>query len=287
MGRASSSRPSYDRPIGPRSAVAGAALTYPQLADAAGGLARRLEGARRVALYATPTLDTVVAVVGALAAGVPIVAISPHSGQRELEHIVGDSEPEAVLAAAETELPPTLPGAAARIAGRRRRTVPRPGRGRPRGGRRWSSTPPARPGCPKGVEIPRRAIATNLDALADAWAWTGEDVLVARPAALPRPRARARHPRAAAARRAASCHVGALRRRGARRRRCGDGATMLFGVPTMYHRLADAAERDPRRRRRAAPARGCSCPARRRCPAVEHDADRAASPGSGSSSATG
>ena len=32
-------------------------------------------------------------------------------------------------------------------------------------------------GPPKGVVLPRRAIATNLDALADAWDWTGEDVV--------------------------------------------------------------------------------------------------------------
>ena len=41
-------------------------------------------------------------------------------------------------------------------------------------------------------------------------------------------------------------------------------ATMLFGVPTMYRRLAEAAEADPGWRRRwAAP--GCWCPGRRRC----------------------
>ena len=33
-------------------------------------------------------------------------------------------------------------------------------------------------GPPKGVVLPRRAISSNLDALADAWEWTGEDVLV-------------------------------------------------------------------------------------------------------------
>ena len=32
-------------------------------------------------------------------------------------------------------------------------------------------------GPPKGVVLPRRAIASNLDALAEAWAWTADDVL--------------------------------------------------------------------------------------------------------------
>jgi malonyl-CoA/methylmalonyl-CoA synthetase len=91
-------------------------------------------------------------------------------------------------------------------------------------------------GPPKGAVVPRRAIAATLDALADAWRWTGDDVLVH---ALP------------------LFHVhgliigvlGPLRRGGSVRhlgrfgaegvaRELDAGATMLFGVPTMYHRLA-------------------------------------------------
>ena len=30
---------------------------------------------------------------------------------------------------------------------------------------------------PKGAMLPRRAVASNLDGLADAWEWTGEDIL--------------------------------------------------------------------------------------------------------------
>ncbi|MFJ4834126.1 AMP-binding protein [Streptomyces sp. NPDC088747] len=97
-------------------------------------------------------------------------------------------------------------------------------------------------GPPKGAVIPRRAIAATLDALADAWRWTGDDVLVH---GLP------------------LFHVhglilgvlGPLRRGGSLRhlgrfsaegvaRELNDGATMLFGVPTMYHRLAEALEED-------------------------------------------
>ena len=90
--------------------------------------------------------------------------------------------------------------------------------------------------------LPRRAITSNLDALADAWAWTAGDVVAS---ALP------------------LFHVhglvlgilGPLRRGGCARyvgRFSPDAiatalrqdATMLFGVPTMYRRLADAAEQD-------------------------------------------
>ncbi len=43
---------------------------------------------------------------------------------------------------------------------------------------------------------------------------------------------------------------------------------MLFGVPTMYHRLAEDCRGRPGARRGARPARGCWCPARPRCPAT-------------------
>jgi malonyl-CoA/methylmalonyl-CoA synthetase len=98
-------------------------------------------------------------------------------------------------------------------------------------------------GAPKGAVLPRRAIASNLDGLADAWAWTADDVVAH---ALP------------------LFHVhglvigvlGPLRRGGCAmhlERFSADGvasalsgpATMLFGVPTMYRRLADAAADSP------------------------------------------
>ena len=73
------------------------ALTYAQLRSAAGAVAARVAGASRVAVWATNSLETCVAVVGALAAGVPIVPINPKAGTRELEHILGDCAPEVVL----------------------------------------------------------------------------------------------------------------------------------------------------------------------------------------------
>ncbi|KIF78342.1 hypothetical protein QR77_40325, partial [Streptomyces sp. 150FB] len=45
-------------------------LTHSQLAVAAGSLAGRIAGERRVAVWATPTLGTAVGVVAALLAGV-------------------------------------------------------------------------------------------------------------------------------------------------------------------------------------------------------------------------
>ncbi|MEU0223534.1 acyl-CoA synthetase [Streptomyces sp. NPDC006284] len=220
-------------------------LTYAELAAAAGGTAGRIGAAGRVAVWATPTLETAVAVVAALLAGVPAVPLNPKSGDKELAHILSDSEPSLVLAAPGGELPPAL-------AGLERVDVDVAARGpvRAPGDDRAGDGDPAlvvytsgTTGPPKGAVIPRRALTTTLDALADAWAWTGEDVLVH---GLP------------------LFHVhglvlgvlGPLRRGGSVRhlgrfspegaaRELNAGATMLFGVPTMYHRIAEALPGDP------------------------------------------
>ncbi|MEV7234869.1 acyl-CoA synthetase [Streptomyces sp. NPDC051020] len=216
----------------------GRTLTYAQLAAASDALASRLAGAGRVAVWATPTPETVVAVVAALRAGVPAVPLNPRTGERELAHIVADSAPSAVLAGAGDVLPPVL-GALDRTDVGTSATVA--------SGAGFPEPSPESPalivytsgttGPPKGAILPRRAIAASLDALEDAWQWTGDDVLVH---ALP------------------LFHVhglilgvlGPLRRGGSVRhlgrfsaegvaRELGSGGTMLFGVPTMYHRLAE------------------------------------------------
>ena len=116
--------------------------------------------------------------VGALLAGVPFVPVNPKSGERELEHIVADSAPGAVLTAGGRR--PARPRSATSSAStsthrpRRRDALPdEPDAEAPAVVVYTSGTT----GPPKGAVLPRRAIATNLDALADAWEWTGEDVL--------------------------------------------------------------------------------------------------------------
>jgi malonyl-CoA/methylmalonyl-CoA synthetase len=231
-------------------------LTYAGLAAASGALAPRLRDAGRVAVWATPTLETAVGVVAALLAGVPAVPLNPKSGDSELGHIVKDSAPTLILTAPGTELPAAL-GGLARVDVENIKDVEgvegvdtAPGRGAPYAVEDVPDTAPAlvvytsgTTGPPKGAVIPRRAIATTLDALADAWQWTGDDVLVH---ALP------------------LFHVhglilgilGPLRRGGSVRhlgrfstegvaRELNAGATMLFGVPTMYHRIAEALPTDP------------------------------------------
>ncbi|EST24099.1 acyl-CoA synthetase [Streptomyces roseochromogenus] len=224
-------------------------LTYGELAGAAGALAARLRGADRlrgagrVAVWATPELETAVAVTGVLLAGAAAVPLNPKSGEKELAHIVSDSAPTLVLTAAGAELPDAL-GALERLdvdATAAPGAVPddTTADGDPALIVYTSGTT----GPPKGAVLPRRALATTLDALADAWQWTADDVLVH---GLP------------------LFHVhglvlgtlGPLRRGGSVRhlgrfstegvaRELNAGATMLFGVPTMYHRIAEALPQDP------------------------------------------
>ncbi|MBX9425352.1 acyl-CoA synthetase [Streptomyces lateritius] len=222
-------------------------LTYEKLARAAGALAARLAGAGRVAVWAAPTAHTAVAVVGALLAGVPAVPLNPRTGERELAHILGDSAPGAVLAGPGDELP-------AGLAGLPRIDVDLAPRGRGLDAGLVDAFAPEAPalivytsgttGPPKGVVLSRRAVAASLDALAEAWSWTADDVLVH---ALPLfhvhglilgilgPLRRGGEVR----------HLGAFSVEGVARELGAWGGTMLFGVPTMYHRLADALAHDP------------------------------------------
>ena len=226
--------------------IADSALSYAELAGAATALASRLDGARRVAVWAEPTLELCVAVVGALAAGVSVVPINPGLGPRELGHIVEDSGPDRLLARAGVEAPPQL-------ASLDRIDIDIDSAARDTAG---AGLPDAlgeedvafvmytsgTTGPPKGVQIPRRAITSNLDALAEIWQWTAEDRVAH---ALP------------------VFHVhglvigvlGPLRRGGsvehvgrfspaALADALNRGATMGFGVPTMYGRIARGVAED-------------------------------------------
>jgi len=226
----------------PAVAVGDRELSYRELREAAAALAARLRGAERVAVWAESSLETCVATVAALAAGIPLVPVNPKLGVAELAHVLDDSRPDVLIGAPD--------GALGDLDARPRvLAVDLDARG---GDLAAPDLDPEHPalivytsgttGRPKGAVLARRAVASNLDALAEAWAWTAGDVLTHGLPLFhvhglvlgllgPLRRGGTLHhlgrfePRAAAA---------ALRA----------GGTMLFGVPTMYHRLGREAEGD-------------------------------------------
>ena len=154
----------------------GRSLSERELASSASDVAHRLAGHGRVAVWATPSLETCVAVAGAILAGVQAVPINPKMGARELEHVLTDSAPTAVAAPSAEELPEPL-----RSVERVPVDLDAPARPLPSEPGDESTAlvfyTSGTTGPPKGVLIPRRAIASNLDALAEVWRWTATDVL--------------------------------------------------------------------------------------------------------------
>ena len=225
------------------------ALARAARAHAAHMLATGLGPGDRVALWADPDLSTVVALVGNALAGLTTVPLNPAIGGRELAHVLADAAPRLVVASDPDAVRERTPGARRVVLDGPLAAPPPPAPDDPLLVLYTSGTT----GAPKGAILTHRNAAFDLDALADAWGWTSEDVLVH---ALP------------------LFHVhglvlgvlGSLRIGGALRLlsrftpegvcgAMGAGGTLLFAVPTMYHRLADHAERVPEDARRLGRAR--------------------------------
>ena len=154
--------------------VDGTPLSAAGLLGAATAVADRIAGADVVAISATASAGTVVGVVGALLAGVPVVPMPPDAGPAERRHLLTDSgarlvlDPEGTCPADDgVEVVPVDLGMSSDT---------------------WYAEPDAEAvalilytsgttGAPKGVRLTRAAIAADLDALADAWSWTPDDVL--------------------------------------------------------------------------------------------------------------
>ena len=159
--------------IGDAVRIDGAVLSRSDLVGAATSVAERVGDAQRVAVLATPTATTVLAVTGCLIAGVPVVPVPADVGAAEQHHIINDSGAQAWLG----ERPEDAEG------------LPHvPVRLHARSWHRYAEPPPeatalimytsGTTGPPKGVVVSRRAIAADIDALSEAWQWTPDDTLV-------------------------------------------------------------------------------------------------------------
>jgi fatty acid CoA ligase FadD36 len=138
--------------------VGDASTSWERLRTQAQALADRIAGAPAVAVHADPSLGTVTAVVAGLLAGVPVVPVPADVGEAERAHILTDS------------------GAALLV---------RDGALHELGARTSTAADAAlvlytsgTTGAPKGVRHGVDALGYDLDALAQAWAWTPDDVLV-------------------------------------------------------------------------------------------------------------
>jgi fatty acid CoA ligase FadD36 len=189
------------------------------LLAAAGAVADRVHGADVVAINATATLETVVAVVGCQLAGVAAVPVPPDSGPRERAHILRDS---GAMLLGDVD-----------VAARSATTWPAPADD---DGTALIMYTSGTTGPPKGAVLSRSAVAAGLDGLRSAWQWTPDDVLVH---GLPLFHVHGLILGVLGALRAGSplIHTGHARPSlyaGA----AADGGTLFFGVPTVWGRVA-------------------------------------------------
>jgi malonyl-CoA/methylmalonyl-CoA synthetase len=225
------------------------AWTYAELADAALQHVARLERVGidtgdRVAVWAHPSPSTAAAMIGNFAHGVTTIPLNPKLGSGEVAHIFGDAEPRLAFCVESFEVPHEV----AHVPSLRAEYAPSAGA--------LSEIPAdeapglilytsGTTGPPKGAVITRANIAANLDSLAEAWEWTERDTVVH---SLPLIHAHG----------LVLGLFGSLRVGGALHyvskftpeaiaRALSDPRheqTVCFAVPTMYHRIAEAAEQN-------------------------------------------
>ena len=259
-----------------------------ELEAAVRALSAEISGAPLAALLATPSLGTVVATLAGLLSGVPITPVPADAGPIERQHILRDSGASLMIVPADGAGSHSVPLAevtpVSTQGGPQKRRPPAVAAEPPSGSDdppavadeppSGSDDPPAvadeppagsdepvpddpvlimytsgTTGAPKGVPITAGAISADLDALAEAWDWTAEDVLVH---GLPLSHVHGLILGILGPLRAASrlVHTGRPTPQ-SYAAAADDGGTLFFGVPTVWARMAadKAASRAMRRAR--------------------------------------
>ncbi|MBL8916142.1 MAG: AMP-binding protein, partial [Archangium sp.] len=194
------------------------------------------------AIWTQPSIETLSALVAAAAAGFEVVPFDPKLGPLELNHVAKDAGATLALAADPSAVEGRLP----------LQTISFPDLARGK-----TSTPTWRAiddqpllvlytsgttGLPKGAVLTSRNVSFNLDALAAAWKWTRADVVVN---ALP-----LFHVHGLVLGLYGSVRIGGSlhwfpRFVPAEIASALSSGAVFFAVPTMYHRLSEAADGDP------------------------------------------
>jgi malonyl-CoA/methylmalonyl-CoA synthetase len=195
----------------------------------------------RVAVWTRPDPTTITTLVGNALYGAVTVPLNPGLGERELGHILRDSTPRIAFSSdpRDADRLPAVPTLRAPIDGPVASPPDRAVDDEPLVLLYTSGTT----GMPKGAVLTARNIASNLDALACAWALSERDTIAH---ALPLFHVHGLCLGLFGALRSGACLDWRTRfdprDLAARFER---GATVLYAVPTMYHRLVELAERVP------------------------------------------
>jgi malonyl-CoA/methylmalonyl-CoA synthetase len=198
----------------------------------------------RVAVWTHPELETVLGLVGSMCAGVVTVPLNPGLGERELAHILGDAKPKAIFSARPEADRERTRGAQVHGFQFESDSTVAPPSFAARGEREPALViyTSGTTGLPKGAVLSARNIAATLDGLADAWALTEEDTIVH---ALPLFHVHGLVFGLFGALRAGACLHWIPKFSPEELARALTGQRkVLYAVPTMYHRLAEAAETD-------------------------------------------
>lgn len=227
-------RPLFPRESGPdvpAVTVGSESMGREDLFAAATAVAGHVHGASAVAVPAKAQLQTIVAVLGCLLAGVPVVPVAPDSGPLERDHLLRDSK--AALWLGDPVDGVTLDSVPVDLSARSSDRFPEP----PDSATALLMYTSGTTGPPKGALLSRGAIAAGLDGLAEAWSWTPDDVLVH---GLPLFHVHGLILGVLGALRVGSPLIHTVRPRPeAYAEAVADrGGTLLFGVPTVWSRVA-------------------------------------------------